>query len=153
MGIFDFRDPSKRKVKRDTIIVKCDIKEIYINNTLISFPTNYTNLKNILGEATRIEPIKQTKNKVYLWDDIGIYCSTNNPEKMLMLLLVEDNRYGLGHQPKTNFKGDILIDGEPMKNTLQNVDVDRPYMLRSIIKENKQVAVALGWNPDVKKSN
>lgn len=149
MGIFDFRDPSKRKVKRDTIIIKCDLKEVYINNTPIRFPTNYTTLKSILGEATRIEPIKQTKNKVYLWDDLGIYCSSNDPEKMLMLLLVEDNRYGLGHQPKTNFIGAILIDGEPMENTLQNVDVDRPYMLRSIIKENKQVAVALGWNPGV----
>ena len=67
-----------------------------------------------------------------------------------MLLLVEDNRYGLGHQPLKNFTGDILIDGEPIENNIQNVDVDRPYMIRSIIKENKQVAVALGWNPGVK---
>lgn len=150
MGIFDFRNPNKRKKERETVIIKCDSKEIHINNVTISFPTNYTTLKNILGEATRIEPTKQTKNKVYLWDDLGIYCSTNDPEKMLMLLLVEDNRYGLGHQPLNNFTGDILIDGKPIENSIQNVDVDRPYMIRSIIKENKQVAVALGWNPGVK---
>jgi len=53
----------------------------------------------------------------------------------------------VGHQPKNNFKGEILIDGEPIKKTLQNVGIDRPYILRSIIKENKQVTVALGWNP------
>ncbi|MET7030529.1 hypothetical protein ABXZ32_14060 [Sediminicola luteus] len=93
--------------------------------------------------------MKQSKSKVYLWDDLGIYCSTNDPEKMLMLLLVEDNRYGLGHQPKKNFTGLVLIDGESIENTLQNVEADRPYMLRSIIKENKQVAIALGWNPGI----
>jgi hypothetical protein len=149
MGIFDFRDPNKRNKKRDAIIIKCDLKEIYINNVAISFPTNYTTLKNILGEATRIEPIKQTKNNVYLWDDLGIYCSTNDPEKMLMLLLVEDNRYGLGHQPKKNFTGTVLIDDKPMIDTIQNVDIDRPYMIRSVIKEDKQVAIAIGWNPSV----
>jgi len=149
MGIFDFRDPNKRKKKRDTIIIRCDPKEIRINNTTISFPTNYTVLKNILGKATRIEPIKQTKNKVYLWDDLGIYCSTADPEKMLMLLLVEDNRYGLGHQPLKNFTGTVLIDGESIENTIQNVGEGRPYIIRSIIKEKKQVAIALGWNPDI----
>ncbi|MDO6471756.1 hypothetical protein [Maribacter sp. 1_MG-2023] len=149
MGIFDFRDASKRKKKSDKITLECSPKEIHLNNVLISFPTNYTVLKSILGEASRIEPIKQTKNNVYLWDDLGIYCSTPNPEKMLMLLLVEDNRYGLGHQPLTNFKGIVTIDGEPIAESIQNVDVDRPYMLRSIIKEDKQVAIALGWNPGV----
>lgn len=150
MGIFDFRDPNKRKKKRETIHIKCDFTEIHINDVLVSFPTNYTTLKNILGEASRIEPINQTKNNVYLWDDLGIYCSTNNPEKMLMLLFVEDNRYGLGHQPLNNFTGNIMVDGEAMENTIQNVDIDRPYMIRSIIKEDKQVAIALGWNPGVK---
>jgi len=86
---------------------------------------------------------------VYLWDELGIYCSTPDPEKMLMLLLVEDNRYGLGHQPLANFTGDVTIDGKPMQETIQNVDTDRPYMIRSIIKEKKQVAIALGWNPGV----
>jgi len=150
MGLFDWRDPSKRKTKRDIVEIKCDLKEIYINNVEINFPTNYETLKNILGEATRIEPIKQTKNNVYLWDDLGIYCSTNDPEKMLMLLLVEDNRYGLGHQPKSNFTGTVFIDGESIEDSIQNVEVDRPYMIRSIIKEDKQVAIALGWNPGVK---
>lgn len=149
MGIFDFRDPSKRKKKSDTVTIECNTKEIFLNNTLISFPTNYTVLKNLLGEASRIEPIKQTKNNVYLWDDLGIYCSTPDPEKMLMLLLVEDNRYGLGHQPFKNFTGDVIIDGKPMQESIQNVDTDRPYMIRSIIKEKKQVAIALGWNPGV----
>ncbi len=149
MGIFDFRDPNKRKTKKSTIIIKCDLKEIRINNSSISFPTTYNILKTIFGDATRIEPIKQTKNKVYLWDDLGIYCSSADPEKMLMLLLVEDNRYGLGHQPKKNFTGTVQIDGEDINTSLKNVDIDRPYMIRSIIKENKQVAIALGWNPGV----
>jgi hypothetical protein len=149
MGIFDFRDASKRKKKSETVTLECNPKEVLLNNELISFPTNYTILKSILGEASRIEPIKQTKNNVYLWDDLGIYCSTANPEKMLMLLLVEDNRYGLGHQPLTNFKGIVTIDGESIAESIQNVDVDRPYMLRSIIKDDKQVAIAIGWNPSI----
>nr|WP_175609849.1 hypothetical protein [Zobellia uliginosa] len=66
-----------------------------------------------------------------------------------MLLLVEDNRYGLGHQPLKNFKGKVSIDGKPMAENIQNVDIDRPYMIRSIIKEQKQVAIAIGWNPGV----
>ncbi len=149
MGIFDFRDPSKRKKKNPSIAVECTATEIFLNNTSITFPTNYTVLKNILGEASRIEPIKNTNNNVYLWDDIGIYCSTANPDKMLMLLLVEDNRYGLGHQPLKNFEGNVLIDGKPIAENIQNVDVNRPYMIRSIIKEKKQVAIAIGWNPGV----
>lgn len=149
MGLFDFRDPNKRKKKKEITSIQCDPEEIHINNIVITFPTTYATLKNILGEASRIEPIKQTKNKVYLWDDLGIYCSTANPEKMLMLLLVEDNRYGLGHQPLKNFKGDIEIDGESIEKNIQNVTIDRPYMIRSIVKDTKQVAVALGWNPGV----
>ncbi len=149
MGIFDFRDPSKRKKKTGSVIIECDPKAIRINNSSISFPTSYNIIKNILGDATRIEPIKQTKNSVYLWDELGIYCSSADPEKMLMLLLVEDNRYGLGHQPKSNFTGTVLIDGEPMDTTLENVGNDRPYIIRSVIKDKKQVAIAIGWNPGI----
>jgi hypothetical protein len=149
MGIFDFRDPTKRKKKKSTISIHCDLKEIRINNSAISFPTNYTTLQTIFGDATRIEPIQQTKSNVYLWDDLGIYCSSADPEKMLMLLLVKDNRYGLGHQPKKNFTGTVFIDGEVMDTSLENVGIDRPYMIRSIIKEKEQVAIALGWNPGV----
>jgi hypothetical protein len=147
MGLFDFRDISKRKKKKGDIIIHCEPTEIRLNGTPVSFPTTYTFLKNILGEACRIEPVKQTKNKVYLWDELGIYCSTVDPEKMLMLLLVQDNRYGLGHQPKKSFTGIVMIDGKPMAENIQNVTENRPYMIRSIIKDNKQVAVALGWNP------
>ncbi len=149
MGIFDFRDPSKRKKKTVTVIIECTPNEIRINNSPISFPTNYNIIKNILGDATRIEPIKQTNNSVYLWDGLGIYCSCADPEKMLMLLLVVDNRYGLGHQPKSNFTGTVLIDGETMETSLENVGLDRPYIMRSVIKDNNQVAIAIGWNPGI----
>lgn len=147
MGLFDFRDVNKRKRKKETITIACTSNAIFINYMPISFPTNYSLLKEILGEASRIEPIKQTQNKVYLWDDLGIYCSTADSEKMLMLLLVEDNRYGLGHQPNSNFSGIVTIDGGAMADKLQNVTQDRPYIIRSIVKDNKQVAIALGWNP------
>ncbi|SDF16602.1 hypothetical protein M601_003880 [Cellulophaga baltica 4] len=147
MGIFDFRDVSKRKGNKEELTIACTPNQITINGTSINFPTNYSTLKTILGDASRIEPIKQTKNNVYLWDSLGIYCSTADPEKMLMLLLVVDNRYGLGHQPLHNFTGEVLIDQEPMEKTIENVGLDRPYMIRSIIKEDKQVAIALGWNP------
>ena len=147
MGIFDWRNPENRTKKKKTVSIKCSSKAVHINSITVSFPTNYATLKEVLGEASRIEPIKQTNNNVYLWDELGIYCSTNDPEKMLMLLFVEDNRYGLGHQPKKNFEGEILVDGAPIEKTIGNVGLDRPYMIRSIIKEGKQVAVALGWNP------
>jgi hypothetical protein len=149
MGIFDFRDPSKRKKKTANVIIECDPKEIRINNVPISFPTSYTTMKGILGDATRIEPIKQTNNSVYLWDELGIYCSCSDPEKMLMLLLVEDNRYGLGHQPKGNFSGKVFIDGEAVHISLDKVGLDRPYIIRSVTKDSQQVALALGWNPGI----
>tara|TARA_R110000744_G_scaffold369080_1_gene479164 strand:- start:418 stop:864 length:447 start_codon:yes stop_codon:yes gene_type:complete len=148
MGLFDFRDLSKRK-KKGTITIECEPDGVRINSSSISFPTSYKTLKNILGDATRVEPINQTNSKVYLWDELGIYCSSNNPDKMLMLLLVEDNRYGLGHQPKNNFTGTVLIDGEAMDISLEKVSNDRPYIIRSVIKEKKQVAIALGWNPGI----
>jgi hypothetical protein len=148
MGIFDFRDPSKRRKKTANVIIECDPHGIRINNSPISFPTSYSILKDILGDASRIEPLKQTTNRVYLWDELGIYCSCPNPEKMLMLLLVVDNRYGLGHQPKSNFTGKVLIDGEAMDTALDNVGLDRPYIIRSVIKDSKQVAIAVGWNPE-----
>lgn len=148
MGIFDWRNPNNRKTnERKNVTIECDKNFIVINNEAISFPTNYSILKSILGEASRIEPVKQTNNKVYLWDELGIYCSTNNPEKMLMLLLVEDNKYGLGHQPKKNFKGNVVIDNRPLEEGINNVNEDRPYMIRAINKDDKRVAIALGWNP------
>jgi hypothetical protein len=150
MGIFDWRNPNNRKKKQLKVEIKCDFSAIFINTIKISFPTNYTALKKILGEASRIEAVKQTNNNVYLWDELGIYCSTNSPERMLMLLLVEDNRYGLGHQPLNNFTGDVIIDGQPMLDAIQAVNEDRPYIIRSIIKDNKQVAIAIGWNPSIK---
>ncbi|WP_031445299.1 DUF7738 domain-containing protein [Arenibacter algicola] len=148
MGLFDFRDLSKRK-KKGTITIECEPDGVRINSSSISFPTSYKTLKNILGDATRVEPINQTNSKVYLWDELGIYCSSADPDKMLMLLLVEDNRYGLGHQPKNNFTGTVLIDGEAMDISLEKVSNDRPYIIRSVIKEKKQVAIALGWNPGI----
>lgn len=148
MGLFDFRDLSKRK-KKGTITIECEPDGVRINSSSISFPTSYKTLKNILGDATRVEPINQTNSKVYIWDELGIYCSSNNPDKMLMLLLVEDNSYGLGHQPKNNFTGTVLIDGEAMDISLEKVSNDRPYIIRSVIKEKKQVAIALGWNPGI----
>lgn len=148
MGLFNFRDLSKRK-KKGTITIECEPDGVRINSSSISFPTSYKTLKNILGDATRVEPINQTNSKVYLWDELGIYCSSNNPDKMLMLLLVEDNKYGLGHQPKNNFTGTVLIDGEAMDISLEKVSNDRPYIIRSVIKEKKQVAIALGWNPGI----
>ena len=148
MGLFDFRDLSKRK-KKGTITIECEPDGVRINSSSISFPTSYKTLKNILGDATRVEPVNQTNSKVYLWDELGIYCSSNDPDKMLMLLLVEDNRYGLGHQPKNNFTGTVLIDGEAMDISLEKVSNDRPYIIRSVIKEKKQVAIALGWNPGI----
>ena len=152
MGIFDFRDLSKRKKKEEPIVVECDANSIRINNSNIQFPTNYSTLEAILGKPNRIESVRNSKNKVYLWDNHGIYCSTATPDNMLMLLLVEDNRYGLGHQPKINFKGTVIIDGQPIIDSIQNVSEDRPYMIRSVIKDQNQVAIALGWNPDYKKS-
>ena len=149
MGIFDFRDPNKRKKKTATISIQCNCNEVSINNTVINFPTNYSVLKNILGEASRIEAIKYSKNSVYLWDELGIYCSTINPEKMLMLLLVIDNRYGLGFQPKNNFTGQVLLDGKFLESEIQCEDIDRPYIVKSINKDNKQVAIILGWKPNI----
>lgn len=147
MGVFDWRNPNNRKTEKKEVTIECEQDFIVINNEAISFPTSYSILKSIIGEASRVEPIKQTNNKVYLWDELGIYCSTNSPEKMLMLLLVEDNRYGLGHQPKNNFKGTVVIDKQPLEDAIGNVNEDRPYMIRAINKDNKRVAVALGWNP------
>lgn len=146
MGIFDWRNPDNRKEKKH-LNIKCEAEDILINDISISFPTNYDILKNILGEANRIESVKQANNDVYLWDTLGVYCSTNNPEKMLMLLLVEDNRYGLGHQPKNNFKGEVIIDGQPLEDAIDQVSENRPYMIRAIKKDGKRVAIALGWNP------
>ncbi len=149
MGIFDFRDPNKRKKKKAAVKIHCSPQSVLVNNTAVQFPTTYNHLKDILGDPDRIEAIKNSKNKVYLWDDLGIYCSAPDPEKMLMLLLVEDNRYGLGQQPEKNFTGKVFIDEKPIEDNLQNVGENRPYMIRAIIKDEKRVAIALGWNPGV----
>lgn len=149
MGIFDFRDPSKRKKKQQSISIHCDPKEIRINDNTISFPTSYTVLKDILGEASRIEPFKQTGISVYLWDDLGIYCSMPDPENILMLMLIKDNGYDLGHQPRKNFTSDLSIDGVAVTDDFPNVNPDRPYIVRALIKEQKLVAIAIGWNSKI----
>ncbi|MGO3182133.1 MAG: DUF7738 domain-containing protein [Aequorivita sp.] len=146
MGIFDFRDPSKRKTKQKSIRIQCDPKEVRINETTINFPTSYATLKKVFGEASRIEPFKQTGIKVYLWDDLGIYCSAPDPDNILMLMLILDNGYDLGHQPKSNFTNDLVVDGVAVVDDLPNVKPDRTNIVRALYKENKLVAVAIGWN-------
>lgn len=149
MGIFDFRDPSKRKKKKQSISIECDSKEVRINGTVVSFPTSYTNLQEILGEANRIVPFKQTGIDVYLWDDLGIYCSMPDPNNILMLMLILDNAHDLGHQPRKNFTSDLIIDGVVVENDLPNINQDRPYIVKSIKKGLKVVAIAIGWNSRV----
>lgn len=149
MGIFDFRDPNKRKKNKERISIHCDSKEIRINDTTISFPTTYNILKDILGEASRIEPFKQTGIKVYLWDNLGIYCSMPDPENILMLMLIKDNGYDLGHQPRKNFTSELIIDGVVVADEFPNVKPDRPYIVRALIKEQKLVAIAIGWNSKI----
>ncbi|MDN6310268.1 MAG: DUF7738 domain-containing protein [Flavobacteriaceae bacterium] len=144
MGIFDFRNPDKRKKKTTTL--ECDPHKIRINKTVIQFPTTYAVLKDILGEASRIEPLNQTENNVYLWDDLGIYCSTPDPENVLMLMLIKDNGYDLGNQPKKNFTGNVFVDDKAIDNNLPYIAPDRPYIMRAIEKDNKLVAIAVGWN-------
>lgn len=146
MGIFDFRDSNKRNKKKNNIQIACDSEEIRVNNTPISFPTTYDILKDIIGEATRIEPFKQTGIKVYLWDDLGIYCSMPDPEHILMLMLIKDNSYDLGHQPRKNFNSELMIDGKKVTDEFPNINPDRPYIVRGLIKEQKLVAIAIGWN-------
>lgn len=149
MGIFDFRDPSKRKKKKQSISIACDAKEVRINDSVVNFPTSYTHLTEILGEANRIVPFKQTGIKVYLWDDLGIYCSMPDPDNILMLMLILDNTHDLGHQPHKNFSSDLIIDGVVVENDLPNINQDRPYIVKSIKKGLKVVAIAIGWNSRV----
>lgn len=150
MGIFDFRDPSKKKKKKKgSINIACDAKEVRINDTIVSFPTTYTNLQEVLGEASRIVPFKQTGSSVYLWDHLGIYCSMPDPDNILMLMLILDNTHDLGHQPRKNFTSDLIIDGVVVENDLPNINQDRPYIVKSIKKGLKVVAIAIGWNSRV----
>lgn len=146
MGIFDFRNPKKKKKKK--IIFECQPDKILINETPIKFPTSYDTLKEIFGEASRIDPLKQTTNDVYLWDELGIYCSTPDPDNVLMLMIIKDNSHDLGNQPKRNFTGSVLLDQNEIENFLPKIDQDRPYILRSIDKDDKLVALAIGWNPN-----
>ena len=149
MGLFDFRDPTKRNKTKQHIQIECDAKDIRINDSTITFPTSYTILIEILGEASRIEPFKETGIKVYLWDELGIYCSMPDPENILMLMLIKDNGYDLGHQPRKNFTSALRIDGLEVTDEFPNVNPDRPYIVRALIKEQKLLAIAIGWNSKV----
>lgn len=146
MGIFDFRDFTKRHKKKKQIQIDCDPLEVKINGMILAFPTTYSVLKELIGEASRIEPFKQTGIDVYLWDELGVYCSMPDPNNILMLMLIKDNSYDLGHQPRKNFIGPLTIDGKMVNEEFPNIPPDRPYIVRGLIKENKLVAIAIGWN-------
>lgn len=146
MGLFDFRDIKKRHKKKETINIVCNADEVRINDTIVTFPTSYSILKELIGEASRIEPFKQTGINVYLWDELGVYCSMPDPEHILMLMLIKDNGYDLGHQPRKNFNSHLLIDGKVVTDEFPNINPNRPYIVRGLIKGQKLVAIAIGWN-------
>ena len=130
------------------LVINCGRETIHINEFGIVFPTSLKTLEGILGKSSRREVVGRTNARVYLWDHLGIYCSSPNPDNLLMLMLVLNNEFGLGHQPKYNFKGSILIDGKPFEKNTDKITSKRPYIFRSIFKNNLLVAIALGWNPD-----
>lgn len=154
MGIFNFRKPKKASIKkqektRPSVHINCDKNGIQINKDRLEFPTTYDRLIEILGEANRIEDFKNTSIKVYLWDDLGIYCSAPDPNNILMMMLIKDNSYDLGHQPKQNFTSTLIVDGNEVGDEFVFIPSERPYIIRGLVRESKLAAVAIGWNSKI----
>ncbi|ALU75377.1 hypothetical protein [Tenacibaculum finnmarkense] len=104
-----------KKKKAEKIIIKCDIDFITINETPITFPTNYTTLVAILGKPERE---LQTTNHYLFWDIHGIYCSYTNSNHILSINAYQYTNNNIKtkniYTTKKLFKGELYLNNQPI---------------------------------------
>lgn len=117
--------------------ITIDIREsgIVINGNAFSGKIYIDDLKPILGEprSFELEPDKNllealeqkfgkgnVKVTKYTWDDLGIYCNTDDGKLLVDLGIALNNKGKTAPQtPKSNFKGIITIDGNNWLTEMQ----------------------------------
>lgn len=103
-----------RKKKVPNLVIKCEIDSISINDNLIIFPINYTNLITILGEPDRI--LKKTKNYLF-WDKFGIFCGYTDEDSILSINAYQNKKDKSIYNTKNQFKGKLFLNNKEITNS------------------------------------
>lgn len=112
---------------------------LVIDGVPVDMPTHISALEKILGQPRAVkyktseeslEYLEQVHGKGmivsrvnYAWDDLGIYCYTNNGTVLSAFgirLSKQGNEYK--HYPHTTFKGTVTIDGRPWFDVLNSAE-------------------------------
>lgn len=97
----------KKKVKH--LSIKCTADSITINDQIISFPTDYDTLTQILGAPSR--EIK--KSNIYLlWDDYGIFYGSKDLNNVLSINIYQYKKDKSEYNTKKQFSGSLFLNDE-----------------------------------------
>lgn len=119
---------------------------LFINGAPVDMPTHISALEKLLGKPRAIqfqtsessrEYLEQVHGKGmivnrvnYAWDDLGIYCYTNNGT-VLSAFGIRLSKQGdeYKHYPHSTFKGTVTIEGKPWFGVMNSAE-DREVFRR-----------------------
>ena len=117
-----------KKKKIPQPIIKCNTDIITIDDKIISFPTNYSTLIDILGTPTR----ELTKSNNYMiWDTKGVLCSYTDKDAILSINIYQNKQDKTEYNTKNQFLGKLFLEDEEIthnefgKISLGNVAIHR----------------------------
>ncbi len=122
----NFLDKIFGKKERKAVNIHVDKEDFKINGKVFSFPFLYSDLKEILGEPTRIlmsdgkaDEDGYVLPSRYSWDSLGIDVLEKFQGKVVELNLQISNPKPYPFSPENPFSGEFLIDGKPYQEVIK----------------------------------
>jgi len=122
----NFLDKIFGKKERKSVNIHVDKEDFKINGKVFSFPLLYSDLKEILGEPTRILMSDGRADEDgyvfpsrYSWDDLGIDALEKFQGKVVELNLQISKTKPYPFSPENPFSGEFLIDGKPYQEAIK----------------------------------
>ena len=145
MGIFE---KLFEKNEKSSFIVNLKEEGIFINENKISFPTSIEKIEEIFGKPTQ----QYQENYIWrnIWDNYGVCtnCGVLNNIVELQFLIKPESR--LNNLPKSSFKGEILINGQPINEIQDECIKINEYQFRKLRYEDEIYCYYLMNNYDYK---
>ncbi|MBC9797225.1 hypothetical protein [Sinomicrobium weinanense] len=100
------------RLSSNAIAINIKPDAIYINGIRIGFPSSAGDIQKALGKPSRSVSSEFVKLTYDIWDHLGIYTYYISDEHIWGLNLLTTGTALRKEHPKSNFKGNIFIDGK-----------------------------------------
>ena len=120
-----FLDKIFGKKEKKSVNIHVDKEDFKINGKVFSFPFLYSDLKEILGEPTRVLMSDGKADDGYVlssrysWDDLGIDALEKFQGKVVELNLQISKTKPYPFSPENPFSGEFLIEGKPYQEVIK----------------------------------